>query len=76
MTFEALQAHIGETLRVRRSLLGLDQASLSEISGVSRHTVSNVESGKGNPTLSVVFELCDALGLSISFETRQTEGSE
>lgn len=56
---------IGKTVRVRRLALGIDQKSLGEISGVAVHTVSNIEAGKGNPTLRILNQLVDALGMEL-----------
>ncbi|MBW2257050.1 MAG: helix-turn-helix transcriptional regulator [Deltaproteobacteria bacterium] len=63
----------GNAIRERRRLLCIDQAALAELSGVSRHTVSNVEGGEGNPTLTVLAALCDALGLEVVLRPRVPE---
>lgn len=43
----------------------MTQDALAQLSGVPRSTISNVESGEGNPTLHVVSALAEALRLSI-----------
>ncbi|MBX9743318.1 MAG: helix-turn-helix domain-containing protein [Chthoniobacterales bacterium] len=35
------------------SLLGIRQAVLADLSGVRIHSISDIESGKGNPTLDI-----------------------
>jgi transcriptional regulator with XRE-family HTH domain len=58
--------------------LGLDQQSLAEIAGVSVHALSNIESGKGNPTLSVLNRLAAAVGMDVALLVRPsplTEGA-
>ena len=56
---------IGKAIRERRRFLGIDQRSLSELSGVAIHTVSNIESGKGNPTVVVLNMIADVLGMDL-----------
>ena len=61
---------LGISIRERRKRLGLDQRSLAEISGVSVHALSDIESGKANPTLKVINALADSLGLELRLELR------
>ena len=56
---------LGARLRARRRGLGLDQAVLAELAGVSAHTLSNLESGRSNPTLAVLLRVFTALGLEL-----------
>ena len=57
---------IGFEIRRRRFALGLDQRALSELSGVALHTLSNIEGGSGNPTVSTLAKLLDALGMELN----------
>lgn len=63
---------LGQTIRKRRKSLGIDQASAAELAGVSVHTLSNIESGRGNPTLAVLTSVLDTLGLEIRIATKST----
>jgi y4mF family transcriptional regulator len=63
---------LGQAIRIRRKELGVDQRTLSELSGVSVHTISDIESGKGNPTLSTVEDLLNVLGLELTLQARKT----
>jgi transcriptional regulator with XRE-family HTH domain len=56
---------LGEKLRQRRELLGLFQSQLAALSDVSTRTIQLVEQGKGNPSLSTLFQLADPLGLRL-----------
>ena len=56
---------IGRVIRERRSFLKIDQRALSELSGVSIHTLSNIESGKGNPTVAVLNKIVNVLGMEL-----------
>ncbi len=61
---------IGNTVKSRRMVLNIDQRALAEISGVAVHTVSDIESGKGNPTVRILTEILDALGLELSLKIK------
>ncbi len=57
---------VGLALKERRVFLGIDQKALSELSGVAIHTISNIESGKGNPTLAIVDKIIRVLGMDLT----------
>lgn len=61
---------LGTAIKERRNLLGVDQKWLAELSGISIHTLSNIESGKGNPSLLVLSRLLDALGMELKIGVR------
>lgn len=65
---------LASSLRERRKALRLDQKDLAELSGVSLHTLINLETGKGNPTLEVTQRILDALGLELVVQVRSTDG--
>ncbi len=58
-------SEIGTAVKERRSFLKIDQKSLSELSGVAIHTISNIESGKGNPTVEVLNKIIAVLGMDL-----------
>lgn len=58
---EKLHILIGEKLRQLRKKHGFKQREIAERIGVERSTVSNVENGVQNATLSFVYKLCLAL---------------
>lgn len=62
---------LGQALRNRRKLAKITQADLADLSGLSVHTLSDLESGKGNPTLEVLSKLCDVMGLEIQLVPRK-----
>ncbi len=64
---------IGSLLKKRRKELMINQLDLSEITGIAVHTISDIESGKGNPTLQVINKICDVLGMEILIEVRRKE---
>ena len=62
---------IGEVIKARRKVLGIDQRALSEISGVAVHTLSNIEAGTGNPTVRSLNKVLAALGMELRVEIQQ-----
>jgi transcriptional regulator with XRE-family HTH domain len=60
----------GKIIKKRRKTLNINQADLSEISEIALHTISDVESGKGNPTFIVLNKLCETLGLDLKIEVK------
>jgi transcriptional regulator with XRE-family HTH domain len=63
----------GKIINKRRKILNINQQDLSEISEVALHTVSNIESGKGNPTFLVMNKLCEVLGLELQIDVKGKE---
>lgn len=61
---------IGKVIRARRDVLGIDQRTLSEISGVAVHTLSNIEAGNGNPTVKSLNRVLGALGMELRIEVQ------
>lgn len=62
---------IGEVIRARREVLGIDQRTLSEISRVAVHTLSNIEAGNGNPTVKSLDKVLGALGMELRIDVQQ-----
>jgi transcriptional regulator with XRE-family HTH domain len=62
----------GEMIRKRRISLGIDQRTLSEIAGIAIHTLSNIEAGKGNPTVATLGRVLDALGLELRIQVKDS----
>jgi transcriptional regulator with XRE-family HTH domain len=54
-------AMIGKQLATLREYRKLTQEQLAQKCGVSRVYIGQVESGDRNPTLGVIFKMCDAL---------------
>ena len=48
-------------LKVARAEKGLSQGDLAEMIGVSRNTISSIETGQFNPTAKLALILCVAL---------------
>ena len=53
-------------LKVARAEKGLSQTQLAELVGVSRNTISSIETGQFNPTAKLALILCIALDKNCS----------
>lgn len=56
---------IGKYIKQRRKFLGITQKDLAEIAGIGLRTLSDLETGKGNPTIDQLIKVNDVLGLSL-----------
>jgi len=56
---------IGKCIKSRRQELGVNQQTLSDLSGVGINTILAVERGTGNPSLSTLLRITSTLGLRI-----------
>lgn len=67
---------LGKRIREIRKIRKLSQEALAERAGISAQYVSNIERGKENPTLDMLFTLADALKVTLAemcdYETVQT----
>jgi len=57
---------LGEVIVERRKRLGMTQDELSELSGINRAFISNIEKGKRNPSIGAVANLAKGLRLKTS----------
>ena len=69
-------AMIGKQLTTLRQYRKLSQAELAEKCGVSRVYIGQVERGEMNPTLGVIFKMCDALDCYGDFTFTPKEGNQ
>ena len=60
-------------IKTRRKSLGINQTMLADIAGVSLHTISDMESGKGNPSLELLHKITDSLGLEIILKVKDVK---
>ena len=52
---------LGQTVARKRKAAKLSQAALAKLVGVSRNTISSIETGQFNPTAKLALVLCIAL---------------
>lgn len=64
------QEVIGKRIRDRRKRLGVSQQTLSQLAGVGINTLLAIERGEGNPQLSTLLSILDALGLQLDIHLK------
>lgn len=62
---EDISKKFGENLKKIRLEKKMSQGDICRALGVDRAYISNLESGKRNPTLSTIKRIADALGVSV-----------
>lgn len=62
---------IGKAIKDRRKALGVNQQTLSELSGVAINTLVAIERGEWNPQLQTLLTVLDTLGLQIDINLKQ-----
>jgi transcriptional regulator with XRE-family HTH domain len=67
---------LGANLRARRDDQGISLSELARRSGIAKGTLSQLESGAGNPTIETVFSLSNALGVPVSSLLNETPSAE
>jgi transcriptional regulator with XRE-family HTH domain len=61
-----MHPEIGRRLREIRTRLGLSQRQLGRVSGVANATISQIESNKLNPTVSMLKKVLDGIPISLA----------
>lgn len=72
-----MDQEIGRRLKDIRTRLGMSQRLLARVSGVANATISQIEAGRLNPTVSMLKKVLDGIPVSMSeFFAGETEFSE
>lgn len=64
--------NIQDVMKSQRKALRISQQDLADMSEVAVSTIKQIESGRGNPSLSTVEKIMDILGMEIKYEARKT----
>ena len=71
---DAVSVNVGERLRELREARNISMRTLASRSGLSANALSMIERGKASPSVSTLYKLSDALGVSItSFFASETD---
>ncbi len=62
---------IGKKIRERRNTLRITQPHLAEMAGISESTLYKIENGKANPTIKVLNQIAEILGLEITLDVKK-----
>ena len=57
---------IGQQIRERRQAKPLNQEQLAYFVGLTRSSIAQIEAGKQAPSIFLLYELCEALKISIT----------
>jgi transcriptional regulator with XRE-family HTH domain len=63
---DAVSVNIGERLRELREARNISMRALAARSGLSANALSMIERGRASPSVSTLYKLADALGISIT----------
>lgn len=64
---------IGQIIRERRAVLGENQRTVSELSGVAVNTLVSIERGEGNPQINTLLDVMDTVGLQLDVKPKVME---
>ena len=59
---------IGFEIFQARKARGLKQSDVAKIAGIGKNAISEIENGKGNPTIETLIKIFKVVGLKISVE--------
>lgn len=65
---------IGKNIKERRKSLRITQPALAELSGISVNTLYKIETGQANPTLKVLTQIAEVLGMELKLGVKKTGG--
>jgi len=63
----------GNIIKERRRSLSITQRELATLSGVSINTLTKIERGEANPSLKVVMNILDTLGLQMDINIKSNK---
>ena len=61
---------ISNAIVKRRKMLSVSQKELADLAGVSLHSIINLESGRGNPTLQLLLTVMEVLGMEVQLAVK------
>ena len=64
---------IGQIIRERRAVLGVNQRTVSELSGVAVNTLVAIERGEGNPQITTLLDILETIGLQLEVKPKVME---
>lgn len=71
----AVDAHVGERLRLRRKLLGLSQEELASRLGLALQQVQKYENGVNRVSASRLYQLCGVLEVPVAWFFEEMPGA-
>lgn len=66
--FMVIESNVGDKIRSKRRQIGYSITDLSELSGISRQYISQIERGESkNPSTEVLKKLCECLDIPMEY---------
>jgi transcriptional regulator with XRE-family HTH domain len=62
---------LAEIIKKRREELGISQKDLAEMSEIHLRSISKLESGESNPTLELLNQIAEILGLELNIKVKE-----
>ncbi|MGN0424267.1 MAG: helix-turn-helix domain-containing protein [Acetatifactor sp.] len=75
---DSFEFPVGSRIRYFRELKHISTNRLANLAGISQSYVRDIELGKKNPTIEIIFQLCKVLDISLKdfFDEEQTKIQE
>ena len=64
---------LGNTIKERRKALSITQRELATLAGVGINTLTKIERGEANPSLKVIMDILNTLGLEIDIKIKSNK---
>ena len=64
---------LGNTIKERRKALSITQRELAALAGVGINTLTKIERGEANPSLKVIMDILNTLGLEIDIKIKSNK---
>jgi y4mF family transcriptional regulator len=61
---------LGNIIKERRKMLSITQRELAALSGTGINTLTKIERGEANPSLKIITEILDTLGLELDVKVK------
>ncbi|MCB2195718.1 MAG: helix-turn-helix domain-containing protein [Bacteroidetes bacterium] len=62
---------LGQIIKERRKHLRITQIHLAEMAGITDRTLQKIENGNANPTIKLLDQITNILGLEIKLEVKK-----
>lgn len=62
---------LGKIIKERRTSLGITQPQLADLAGISKNTLYKLERGISNPTILVLVQVAEVLGMEVKIEVKK-----
>lgn len=66
---------VGQLVRTRRKFLQLRQRDLAELAGITLRGLTDLENGRGNPTLKQLSKIAHVLGLEVTLSQKPPDAA-